>query len=398
MLFVVMDINNQFYKKNKKIALLFWFEYYILGGIIMRKLIILFMVIVSIFGVSCNSGYDVSDGHTNKIVIIPWDGVIIEEIRPNHDGVYEVYNGSQLAWLGAQSEDVMVNIKNIKFMSDIDMGNKPFDGIVIFSGLMDGNDKKINKINIVAESRVASIGLVNTLDNGTIKNLTIESGSVKGGRAARASAAGSFVGIAKGESRLKGLVNRASVEGEYRTTTMIGGIVGKLETDGVLTIKKVQNFGNIKGNAFTGGIVGVARPNSKIIIKNVGNVGTVYGGRSAAGIVGQVDGDQSVVCLTSTLSFNNVYNYGEITSSGNAPRRHIIGQYYNVKEITIDSSFYLEGMANGVINGGTVDGASEKSASDFKEKITFTDWDFATVWKIDNKYPILKIEHKVNKI
>lgn len=188
-------------------------------------------------------------------------------------------------------------------------------------------------------------------------------------------------------------MNKANVEGVTGSRTPVGGIVGELETDGVLIIEKVQNFGNIKGNTSVGGIVGVARPNSKITIKNVGNIGIVHGRVSAAGIVGQVNDTEasSIGKPAPTLTINNVYNYGKITSGNNIfPNSNIIGQDYGTGIITIASSFYLKGMATGVVNGSLKDGVSEKPATEFNKTETFTGWDFISVWQMGNDYPMLK--------
>lgn len=102
----------------------------------------------------------------------------LDTVVPLLDGTtYKISLPAHLAWLAAQGEEENFAGKTILFMNDIDMNNQSFSGIPKFSGIMDGNNKTITKLKIV-RSADHYVGLVRSLKGGTIKNLTIGSGSI----------------------------------------------------------------------------------------------------------------------------------------------------------------------------------------------------------------------------
>ena len=382
-----------------------------------KLLIIFMMVFIGACSDSNTGGSQDQDGGTITPPDIgtpdpstpKWDGTTFTEIIPKGN-VYEIYNANHLAWVAKKSfsDDYNFSEKTIKFMNDIDMDNKPFRGIILFAGNMDGNGKKISNLNISHNRN--HTGLIGELEtNGTIKNLTIASGTIDGYRFV-----GAFVGNAIGTNLLiDNCVNHANVSGNDHT----GGYVGRLFTDATITIKHSINFGNIKGTHAVGGIIGYGAGES-LTIDNSSNHGTIEG-NDIGGIGGYVN--------STTLVLTNSYNTGTVipTLKGGGLIGWVAGYHetgatisnthnyaLDMKDITgalvgttdsialkINNSYWLKtGVDISAIGdrGQPIDGStfSELTAAQFKNTnhASFIDWDFVNTWEIlpEGLYPTLK--------
>ena len=193
---------------------------------------------------TAKAGYEFEGASATKIVTLNLTGTFTPEEPPTVGNTYEISKSEHLMWLSGK--DIT---QNIKFMNDIDMSGVAFTGIKTFAGtIIDGNGKKIQNLKI---NNTGDAGLILSVDSGTtvtIKNLTIESGSITSERNAAA-----FIGYSVGTVTLTGLVNKAAV------TTGNGKAAGMIANNrGTAIIKNSVNTGVIKitGLGIVGGLVG----------------------------------------------------------------------------------------------------------------------------------------------
>ena len=276
-----------------------------------------------------------------------WDGSETP-ITETVDNVYEIYSGSDLAWIAQQTRlEVSANdfaTKTVRFMSSVDMDNNSsaggnvFTGIGTFKGRLEGNHKTIYGLKI-EKVAVSSVGLIGQLgDGGSIDNLTIAKGSIIKGQ----SSVGAFVGSVAGSATvtIKGVTNHATIEGNNN----VGGLVGNSSNSSgaiAVTIDSSSNTGNVKGTSMNvGGLVGAG---DTLTIDNSSNTGNVKGTGTGAGLKSYVGG---LVGGSNTVKIDNSSNIGMVTGTGMNKVGGLVGRSENV---TIDNSS----------NTGTVAGKEE---------------------------------------
>ena len=335
-----------------------------------------------------------------------WDGQ--RAVKPTiSDGYYLVESAENLAWLDKQES----LSENIKFMNSVNMGNHPLTGIDDFSGIIDGNGKKIYNLSI-GDGTQNDIGLVNILRDGSIKNLTITSGTIKG-----VNNVGAFVGIAATGSTITitdvkngatvtggggshgGLIGRSlattvtvsrssntgQVTGKVWNYAYYGGLIGKNDGDaaidnssnsgavtvvnagfvgglvghsfGHLTISDSSNTQNLGGRSI-GGLVGIIDKRTKLKIDNSSNSGDIEGtGGRVGGLVGASNNGADTASKGS-VSIHNSTNSGKMSSTGMTGG--LIGESVNLTIDNGSNTGNLEadsgstGGLVGTINEGTV--------------------------------------------
>ena len=296
-----------------------------------------------------------------------WDGSTVEEIIPNGD-VYEISNPNQLAWVASITAGKKNNKtlpqdfmgKTLKFMNDINMDDKPFPGLVWFSGKLEGNGKSIHNLKIGDGTKNGSAFIVKLRLNGSIDNLTIASGHIHG----KKYAAG-LVGEVIGKNNITNSRNYAKIEGEG----IVSGIVASLAYDQSyhtekfvhLTIKNTKNYGEVistgvfdglldNGN-YVAGLVGrVSYAGAKdnefltLTIDNSSNNGSISGkNHYIAGIVGNIDAYDAVVTIRNTKNVGNITGAEDYSHS-------VSGIVGNIKGMR--SSLTISNTSNsGIIKG-----------------------------------------------
>lgn len=203
-----------------------------------------------------------------------WDGSAdaVTEV----DGVYEIKNAAQLAWVSQQvnSGATTFSGKTVKLVDDIYLGGKSWTPIgtvvsvpsVAFYGTFDGNGKTIHDLNASDSTpKWATAGLFGSLVSATIKDLTIENAVVKSNHYA-----GVICGYSEGESTIQNCkVSNATVTStpellgaEWDNGDKVGGIAGYIVSAEVSGCT-VENAA-IQGYRDLGGIVGYANETSKV--------------------------------------------------------------------------------------------------------------------------------------
>lgn len=239
-----------------------------------------------------------------------WDGSAdaVTEV----DGVYEIKNAAQLAWVSQQvnSGATTFSGKTVKLVDDIYLGGKSWTPIgtvvrtpsVAFYGTFDGNGKTIHDLNASDNTpEHSTAGLFGSVVSATIKDLTIENAIVKSNHYA-----GVICGFSEGESKILNCkVSNVSVTSapeligaKWDNGDKVGGIAGYIVSAEVSGCT-VDNAA-IQGYRDLGGIVGYANTTSKVT------------GNALKGIV--------------TITVDKSHNYKEYTSEAKYDANPYVGE------------------------------------------------------------------------
>lgn len=265
-------------------------------------------------------------------------------------------------------------------------GFAPIGSMPEFTGTFDGQGYTITGLTI---NRPASdnVGLFGSTLNATIHNVQLENGNVTAnlsvgmlaGRAENTVIGNcSTAGAVNGANYVGGLVGLS--DSSYMTTcyntsvitgvNYVGGLVGGAFQ---YTITTCYNTGAVSGTSRVGGLVG----NSPITntITTCYNTGAVSGNNDIGGLVGFAD-------FSSTIA--TCYNMGTVTGStnvGGLAGRFISGTITHC---------YWDTETSGISTSPV--GGEGKTTAEMVQEVTFTNWDFVTVWDINEgcTYPFLQ--------
>ena len=159
---------------------------------------------------------------------------------------------------GSTVENYTLN-KTYVLTNDIDLSDKDFKPISIFSGTLDGGGYTVKGLNISEKSTGA--GLISVLGpKGSIKNLNIEGNiNPEGGK----TLVGGIVGTNKG------IIENVNFAGYVAAYKRVGGIVGLNEESGFIINSK--NYAVVNGTKIVGGICGFNK-GSIIGSQNLGRI------------------------------------------------------------------------------------------------------------------------------
>lgn len=239
-----------------------------------------------------------------------------------------------------------------KQVNDLDFSGVSFEDTLdrVFNGVYDGGYKKNRNLTIQNTTRYTTVGgLFQTLENASIKNVFLESCSIKA-----ATTVGGIAGTARNS-----LIRNCSVKGNiiinpptFGAIGTIGGIVGSFDgriEDCYADVNLsyiIQTGDSPFGRTVNmGGIVG--SPSRETIIKNVYMIGSMSGYGSRVG------------------------SYYGFTPN---PTPQVINSFYDYSKTMLVS-----------LNGGTTT-TLEKSSSEVT-----SEWDFVNVWIENARYPDLRI-------
>ena len=342
------------------------------------------------------------------------------------------------------TKEQMNNIKyditgNYKLANDIDLQNEEWTPIgvnstVPFIGTFDGDGYTIRNLKINLPT-VSNVGLFGYVKNATIKNVVIDNINVKG-----SSNIGALIGTTEGISTVEncsitgtGIVNGASCVGgvignalgglviecsSTATVTGSAGSVGGLIGNSFAAVSKCYSTGNVSTTGSNvGGLIGNASNNSVIVIMECYATGNVTGGSIIGGLIGFYNATGSL-----TGNINNCYALGNVTATitsspfiggligyvycGNAPIIKVNNCYSSGSVNAGTATSYIGGLV-GYINGVTITNCyfnstttgrttpdtQARTTSQLMQQATFTGWDFANTWNIDEgtSYPYLML-------
>ena len=244
-----------------------------------------------------------------------------------------------------------------------------------FKGIFDGNGYEIRNLYVNTTDKLGA-GLFMCVDGGTLRNITIASGSVTA-----AYNAGGIVGRAK-DATITGCVNNAAITTYTEALTGPAGGIAGTTTGGSIT--NCGNTGSItagdKGPR-TGGIAGSLKGT---IVSTCFNRGNVTGQGDTGGIAGSIAGGEIRVCYNTgkiapppassalnygglagttegTVSITASYNTGLVNDSGQNTSGWLIGKVEG-NTTTMSYCYYLyqnqgsRPLSDRTVAIGTLDG------------------------------------------
>ena len=326
----------------------------------------------------------------------------------------------------------------VYLLNDLDFQNEEIDivGNFIdesnnkpFSGIFEGNNKKINNLNINKNQDYVGLFAYNT---GIIRDIILESGSITGqGRVAGIVSVNSGTienchnkGVnvnITGNSGGGGIVARSTGEIIYCSNSTdiiseaanIGGIVGALN---YTVLNNCYNLGKIEGIYAIGGIIGTTAESEIKECYNLGDIegkgqedelGTYCGGIVGSGVTSKIAScynDGNIVSLgkyaggiigrlLSRGEVTNCYNKGIVENHG-ISNGNIVGFLYS--ESKTDNCYFskeicdLEGVGQ-TNNDTTINKSiSYMKTSDFVDDLNKDEEIFVIDIGINDGYPILK--------
>ncbi len=290
------------------------------------------------------------------VVKTAWGGADDIAEPAQTDGVYQIGSGAELAWLARQ-----VNARDPKLNAvltrNIDLGGEEWTPIgqayaTRYAGVFDGQGFTVTGLRITG-SATGNYGLFGYVEDGTVKNLTVE------GEISLTGSGGSSYGIAGIAGQLSGTsgsiencVNKAAVSGGQNT----GGVVGYVSSGYSTASKAIRRCANLgavsasENNA--GGIVGSI--SGQVTLENSYNTGAVNGG-------GWRSGGITAYLSSSYAAVRNCYTAGAVTGS-----RDVNPAFGSKSSGTVESGsvYYLSDGSTADANA-TAKTEAEMKASDF---------------------------------
>ena len=248
-----------------------------------------------------------------------WDGTTLEEPRKNEQGVYEIYNGAQLAWFADQvnHHQGMQDI-NGRLYDNISLGNKswtPIGAKEVYRGSFDGNGYTVRGLLVdKADSYAGLFGVIYGTDTQSIQNLTVD-GQIQCSKTV--DYAGGIVAYIYGKnpSIRNAVINCHSdvditLSKVKKNGASAGGIAGYAK---YTWFRQCSNTGDViidsvgKGGIrfYTGGLIG--NTVSDVSVRQSYNAGFVHAEYCAGGLVGNVGG--------ANCQITSCYNSGETSAS-----------------------------------------------------------------------------------
>jgi len=142
-----------------------------------------------------------------------------------------------------------------------------------FTGVYDGGNHYINNLYINAGSGDTFIGLFDAMENGSIRNVRLDSVDFTG----------ALIGVMRGDT-----VENVRVTGTIDADGgVVGGVMGQSRTN-QLFMDRVSFVGNVTGDQYVGGIIGYLNGNYLLIANNLYAQGTVTGDAYVGGLFGRI--------------------------------------------------------------------------------------------------------------
>jgi len=266
-----------------------------------------------------------------------------------------------------------------------------------FSGSLDGNGYTISNLKITRSS-VNNIGLFGSASGAAIRNLNLNNVDIRG-----ANNVGGLVGYSKANT----VIEDCSITGisQITGTGSIGGIVGYLDSTTILRSCSTANVTGTAGNI--GGLAGYNHSGSKIMqsfssghVSGQTAVGGILGCKGSIGSNTRIEDSYSlgnvtaatgcaggIIASSSYVDMKNCYAAGQVTGAG-AYVGGIFGYITNNSRATTATNCYFDST----IMGFTTPAAQAKTTEQLMQQATFINWDFSSVWNIDegSTYPFLR--------
>ncbi len=267
--------------------------------------------------------------------------------------VYQIDSAEELIWLAQEVNAGRGAKYNAVLTEDIDLGNEAWTPIgkaygTRYSGIFDGQGFTVSGLNITETSN-GNYGLFGYVEDGTVRNLTVEGTVNISGNGSASYGVSGIVGQFNGTAgAIENCVNNVEVNGSQN----VGGIVGYLSGGYRSANKIVRNCANLaeitSNSNNAGGVIGYI--NGQVTLENCYNVGGVSGG-------GWRTGGITAYLNSGYATIRNGYTTGSVTGKDAKPA---IGK----KESgTIENVYYLSDT--GSDGSATAKTAAEMKSDDF---------------------------------
>ena len=264
-------------------------------------------------------------------------------------------------------------------------------------GYLDSNIMDINNVQssciLAGYDHIGGLIGAAKMQNATNCSFT---GTITDTSSGEASHLGGIFGAFTGETVLK-CSAQVDILSEY--AAYAGGVIGDFQGN---VVKQTMHTGNVSGNYFIGGLIGACGAKS---LDQCWAKGEVFGVHAIGGLVGSLDydsedgvivedsfaiscsveGQDSVGGLVGSfwddpmIAFINCYAAAVVVSTGSPVYGGLLGQL-GIEDTTVTSCYY-----DSTVSGLTDDDGRgvPKTTAEMKSQVTFTDWDFDTIWKIN---------------
>ena len=258
--------------------------------------------------------------------------------------------------------------------TDVNLAGRTYTTAVIASltGVFDGNDHKITALTIDGGGGNWYLGLFGCIDDGEVRNLGLEGGSVNGYYCV-----GGLVGANGDYPQPGGAITNCYSTGNVNGVVNVGGLVGM--NDGI--ISNCYSTGDVSGDGSVGGLVGHnGGPVSNCY--STGDVSGGYGGGGPVGVGGLVGSNGD---WYHRGSISNCYSTGDV--NGVWCLGGLVGYF---EKGDIGRSFWDVQTSGRNKSAGGIG----KTTAEMMTMNTFIDagWDFVEVWGIgeNQTYPFLR--------
>lgn len=246
-------------------------------------------------------------------------------IDSDNDGYYEISNAGNLIWFAERVNNGFANY-NAKLVDNINLLGISFTPMAHsypYSGIFDGNNYTISNLSI--NSNYSTVGLFGYVENGGIKNLTVQ-----------------------------GNINNTN-----SSTQHVGLIVGNLKDSGFYNCKGIgsvtnNNTSTMDAYIYIGGLVGASIHSVIINCASEVNVNSIVDTPkhvSVGGIVGaSVVNGELPKCILNSYSTSNIYVNGSIypqaNTSTNPNGRYFVGGIAGYLNDDAVNNYYFGNITN----------------------------------------------------
>lgn len=280
--------------------------------------------------------------------------------------------------------------------------NRPTENnIGLFGTLFDSTIRDVDLVDAAVSGSSYVGALLGLSDSSQIINVG-SSGTISGNRSVGGLVGGIFYGTWVRKSR-----SACTVSGGGTAPQGIGGLVGWNDAN----IEKSNATGDVSTGDDIGGLVGYLFSFTSSISEcyasgdvvggeNVGGlVGAVYGSISDSYALGDVTGVDKVGGFAGGIegglpSASYCYSTGTVT--GTTRTGGFLGRRIDISwETILDNYWDVQTSATAIgVGRGSTGGVTGQNTTAMKQEANFTNWDFNTIWVIDegNDYPRLRWE------
>ncbi|NQY79999.1 MAG: S8 family serine peptidase [Candidatus Caenarcaniphilales bacterium] len=255
-----------------------------------------------------------------------------------------------------------------------------------FFGSFNGAGFEIQGL-VINRDEFRDIGLFGATFNATIHDVTLTDFNIKGKNNTAA-----VVGSAFDSDIYNINIKNLTLAGQNRNTGSLAGLARES------TFNKIYAEAKVEGNKFTGGLIGSA---DEVTVNQSYAYGIFLGDKELGGIIGRSKNSKVISSYTNSITVGSnkvggligvIEDINEITksyaaSTVNGARAGGLVGFYLPKATIATFNSYFDKDVSGIV-ASPVGGVSYESEEMYLSE-NFTDWDFETIWFIDdgNDYP-----------